>query len=276
MNKSYFYLEMKIHELVVPYTKKNRRVRVLLPKNYDVDTNERYPVVYIHDGQNVLYSGESFSGHSWKIIPAIKRNPDIAKMIVVAIDNDNENRMNEYAPWKFTNVPFASFGFHLGGKGIEYADFVMNTVKPFIDETYRTKSDKEHTAMIGSSLGANITQFMGLEYFDKIGRLGVFSSANWLNLESFNRYIKKKKLDNSQKIFIQVGTNEGDSTDRDLTYGNIKQSYISVALSYYTQLIDCGVPTGNVSLNVIADGEHSEEEWSKHLPGCLRFLSEEW
>ena len=64
MNKSYFYLVMKTHELEVPYTAKLRRVRVLLPKNYETDTDRSYPVVYFHDGQNVLYSKESFSGYS--------------------------------------------------------------------------------------------------------------------------------------------------------------------------------------------------------------------
>ena len=62
MNKSYFYLEMKTHELVVPYTKQKRRVRVLLPKNYSQDTNKTYPVVYFNDGPNVLYIKESLSG----------------------------------------------------------------------------------------------------------------------------------------------------------------------------------------------------------------------
>ena len=61
MNKSYFYLVMKTHELEVPYTGKLRRVRVLLPKNYETDTDRSYPVVYFHDGQNVLYSKESLS-----------------------------------------------------------------------------------------------------------------------------------------------------------------------------------------------------------------------
>ena len=96
MNRdAYFYLEMKEHELKVPYTGKNRRIRVLLPKGYAQDEHKHYPVVYMNDGQNVFYSGESFSGHSWKVIPAIKRNPDMPKMIIVGIDNDNEGRMNE-------------------------------------------------------------------------------------------------------------------------------------------------------------------------------------
>ena len=105
MNQSYFYLKMKEHKLKVPYTGKERRVRVLLPKDYEKDTDRSYPVVYFHDGQNVFYSKESFIGHSWKIIPAIKRNPDISRMIVVAIDNDGMGRMNEYAAWKFQESP---------------------------------------------------------------------------------------------------------------------------------------------------------------------------
>ena len=105
----------------------------------------------MNDGQNVFYSGESFSGHSWKVIPAIKRNPDMPRMIIVGIDNDNDGRMNEYAPWKFSNAPLLSFGLTLGGLGSEYADFFVKVVKPFIDKTYRTKPEREYTAMIGSS-----------------------------------------------------------------------------------------------------------------------------
>lgn len=138
MNQSYFYLKMKEHKLKVPYTGKERRVRILLPKDYEKDTDRSYPVVYFHDGQNVFNSKESFIGHSWKIIPAIKRNPDISRMIVVAIDNDGMGRMNEYAAWKFQESPIP--GQQFGGKGVEYAEFVMEVVKPFIDETLSYKS----------------------------------------------------------------------------------------------------------------------------------------
>ncbi|MBS6381845.1 MAG: alpha/beta hydrolase, partial [Streptococcus sp.] len=231
MNKSYFYLVMKTHELEVPYTAKLRRVRVLLPKNYETDTDRSYPVVYFHDGQNVLYSKEAFSGYSWKIIPTLKRNPDISRMIVVAIDNDGPNRMNEYSAWKYqeSNIP----GVQFGGKGVEYAEFVMDVVKPFIDKEYRTLSDRQHTAMIGSSLGGNITQFMGLDYKDQIGCLGVFSSANWLHQDAFDRYMDRQKLDSDQRVYIYVGTEEADDTDKTLMAGNIKQAYIDSSLSYY-------------------------------------------
>ncbi|MCQ8267374.1 alpha/beta hydrolase [Streptococcus suis] len=274
MNKSYFYLDMKTHELEVPFTGRNRRVRVLLPKGYAEDTERTYPVVYFHDGQNVLYSKEAFSGHSWKVIPTIKRNPDISKMIVVAIDNDGMERMHEYAAWKYseTSIP----GVQFGGKGTLYAEFVMDVVKPFIDKEYRTKSDKAHTAMIGSSLGGNITQFMGLAYQDQIGCLGVFSSANWLHQDAFDRFIERQKLDPNQRVYIYVGTEEADDTDKTLMAGNIKQAYINSSLTYYRQLIAGGVDLDNIELEVISGAVHNEEAWALYLPDCLRFLSEHW
>lgn len=274
MNKSYFYLDMKTHELEVPFTGRKRRVRVLLPKGYAENMEETYPVVYFHDGQNVLYSKEAFSGHSWKVIPTIKRNPDIAKMIVVAIDNDGMERMHEYAAWKYseTSIP----GVQFGGKGTLYAEFVMDVVKPFIDQEYRTKSDKAHTAMIGSSLGGNITQFIGLAYQDKIGCLGVFSSANWLHQEAFDRYIERQQLDPDQRVYIYVGTEEADDTDQTLMAGNIKQAYIHSSLTYYRQLIAGGVKLDHLMLEVVSGAVHNEEAWAKYLPDCLRFLSEHW
>ena len=274
MNKSYFYLDMKTHELEVPYSKLTRRVRVLLPKNYGEDQDRRYPVVYFHDGQNVLYSKESFSGHSWKVIPAIKRNPDIERMIVVAIDNDGFQRMNEYSAWKYqeSNIP----GVQFGGRGIEYAEFVMEVVKPFIDSNYRTKVDREHTAMIGSSLGGNITQFMGLAYQDQIGCLGVFSSANWLHQDAFDRYIERQTLNPDQRVYIYVGTEEADDTDKTLMAGNIKQAYINSSLSYYHDLIAGGVDLDNIAIEIVSGAIHNEEAWAAYLPDCLRFLGEKW
>ncbi len=265
---------MKTHELAVPYTGQNRRVRVLLPRNYEEDGDRRYPVVYFHDGQNVLYSKEAFSGHSWKVIPTIKRNPDIAKMIIVAIDNDGFNRMNEYSAWKYqeSNIP----GMQFGGKGVEYAEFVMEVVKPFIDSQYRTFADKQHTAMIGSSLGGNITQFMGLAYQEQIGCLGVFSSANWLHQDAFDRYVERIELDKEQRVYIYVGTEEADDTDKTLMAGNIKQAYINSSLSYSRNLIQKGLPIGQIKLEIISGAIHNEEAWAAYLPDCFRFLSVQW
>jgi predicted alpha/beta superfamily hydrolase len=257
------------------YKAEKRRVRVLLPKNYEIDVDENYPVVYMHDGQNVFFSSESYSGYSWKVIPAIKQNPDLPKMIVVGIDNGGQDRINEYTPWKITESPLPE-DIDLGGKGVEFAEFVMTVVKPFIEQHYRTKSDKHHTVMIGSSLGGNITSFMGIEYKNQIGGLGIFSLANWITSKAFDSYMARKELDSEQRVYIQVGTQEGDDTDRQLMYGNMKQAYIDCSLTYYKQLLKGSVPIDNICLNIFADEEHDEKAWAKHLPECLRFLSEKW
>ncbi|MFD1415566.1 alpha/beta hydrolase [Oceanobacillus jeddahense] len=275
MRQSYFYLKLETHELPMAYKNEKRRVRVLLPKDYGKEKNRYYPVVYMHDGQNVFYSSEAFSGYSWKVIPAIKRNPDLPKMIVVGIDNGEQDRINEYTPWKITESPLPE-DIELGGRGAEFAEFIMTVVKPFIDEHYRTKPDKYHTAMIGSSLGGNISAFMGIEYKDQIGGLGIFSLANWITNKSFDHYMERETLDPEQRVYIQVGTEEGDDADRQLMYGNMKQAYIDCSLKYYKQLIKKGIPVDHIDLNIFSDEEHNEEAWSKHLPECFRFLGANW
>ncbi|GAA0345939.1 alpha/beta hydrolase [Oceanobacillus oncorhynchi subsp. oncorhynchi] len=275
MRQSYFYLKLESHELPMAYKKENRRVRVLLPKDYGKEKDRHYPVVYMHDGQNVFYSSEAYSGYSWKVIPAIKRNPDLPKMIIVGIDNGERDRINEYTPWKITESPLPE-DIELGGRGAEFAEFIMTVVKPFIDEHYRTKPDKRHTAMIGSSLGGNISAFMGIEYKDQIGGLGIFSLANWITNKAFDHYMERGTLDPEQRVYIQVGTEEGDDADRQLMYGNMKQAYIDCSLKYYKQLIKGGISIDHIDLNIFSDEEHNEEAWSKHLPECFRFLGANW
>ncbi|CEI83394.1 esterase [Oceanobacillus oncorhynchi subsp. incaldanensis] len=275
MRQSYFYLKLESHELPMAYKKENRRVRVLLPKDYGKEKDRHYPVVYMHDGQNVFYSSEAYSGYSWKVIPAIKRNPDLPKMIIVGIDNGERDRINEYTPWKITESPLPE-DIELGGRGAEFAEFIMTVVKPFIDEHYRTKPDKYHTAMIGSSLGGNISAFMGIEYKDQIGGLGIFSLANWITNKAFDHYMERETLDPEQRVYVQVGTEEGDDADRQLMYGNMKQAYIDCSLKYYKQLVKGGIPIDHIDLNIFSDEEHNEEAWSKHLPECFRFLGANW
>lgn len=274
MDPSYYYLEMKEHYLNVPYYGSKRRIRVLLPRDYH-ESDDRYPVVYMHDGQNVFHSSEAFSGHSWKIIPTLKRNPDLPPMIIVAIDNSGTDRVDEYTPWSITNDAVPE-GTSSGGLGKDYAKFVMEKVKPFIDEHYRTKSQAKYTAMAGSSLGGNITAFMGIEYKDEIGGLGVFSLANWITQPQFDRYIARHELKPHQRVYIQVGTKEGDATDRPFMQGSMRQGYIDTTLKYHHDLLAYGLPLENVSLNIITGDTHTESAWARQIPECLRFLSEEW
>lgn len=266
-------LRLDEHMLTVPYLDEDRRIRVLLPSDYSDET--AYPVVYFHDGQNVYFDDESYSGVSWGIIPTIQDNAELPKMIIVAIDNDKEKRINEYTPWKISNSPFPDDNLS-GGKGYDYASFVMDVVKPFVDNTYHTKTDAKHTAMIGSSLGGTITSFMGIEYQDQINRLGVFSLANWIFKDDFVGYLAKNQVDTNQLVYIQVGAQEGDDTDAQYIEGDLKQTYIDVSLDYAKSLLLKGYPVENIDLNIYADDKHTEAAWAKNLSKAMRFLTQGW
>ena len=117
---------------------------------------------------------------------------------------------------------------------------------------------------------------MGVEYKDQIGRIGIFSLANWITKTAFNKYLSENELDPEQRVYIQVGTQEGDDTDRKLMYGNMKQAYIDCSVNYAKNLITKGIPIENIDLNIFADEKHTEEAWARHLPEALRFLTTGW
>lgn len=269
-----YYLEMKEHYLTVPYYKTKRRIRVLLPKDYDKEDWASYPVLYMHDGQNIFYSKEAFSGYSWKIIPTIKQHKELPKLIVVGIDNAEDNRLNEYAPW-MTDVGTTPETASQGGDGMAYGEWVVNTVKPFIDSHYRTKTEAKHTLLAGSSMGGIITAYMGAAYPHLFGRLGVFSLASWFSERDFLRYLKHHPLSPDSKVFIQVGTKEGDEVDETFA-PNMNQAYIDCTLHYYQSLIKGGLPLEQINLNIMANEIHHEKHWADHFLDFLHFaLSED-
>lgn len=263
------YLKMEEHYLYVPYYDEERRIRVLLPKDYDKEDWACYPVLYMHDGQNVFYSKESFSGYSWKVIPTIKFHKELPKVIVVGIDNNAENRLNEYAPW-ITDVGTTPETINVGGDGMAYGEWVVNIVKPFIDNTYRTKTDPEHTLLAGSSMGGIITAYMGAAYPHIFGNLGVFSLASWFSERDFLRFCDHHPLLKNNKVYIQVGTIEGDATD-ELFTTNMNQRYIDCSCHYYQSLIKTGTPLENISLKIMANEFHHEKFWAAHFLEFLQF-----
>ncbi|EHJ51536.1 alpha/beta hydrolase [Streptococcus macacae] len=264
-----YYLEMTEHYFDVPYYDEKRRIRVLLPKDYDKEDWAHYPVLYMHDGQNVFYSKESFSGYSWKIIPTIKNHKELPKLIVVGIDNAGDNRLNEYAPW-MTDVGTTPETASVGGDGMAYGKWLVHSIKPFIDQTYRTKPEAEHTLLAGSSMGGIITAYMGAAYPHVFGNLGVFSLASWFSERDFLRFINHHPLDKDSKVFIQVGTKEGDDVDEAFS-PNMNQAYIDCTLHYYQTLLHTGLPMENIDLHIMANEIHHEKYWADHFIDFLRF-----
>ena len=151
-----------------------RSILVWLPPQYQTDSAARYPVLYLHDGQNCFDAATSFAGE-WRadetageLIAAGK----IAPIIMVAVANaGSAESMN-------TRRTRDASQDH-GGKGELYAKFLIEELKPFIDSNYRTLSDRAHTAVAGSSLGGLISLYMGYKHGDVFSMCGVISPSLW-------------------------------------------------------------------------------------------------
>ena len=153
-----------INDFYIPQLKTKRRVWIYLPSEYE-NSQKHYPVLYMHDGQSLFDDSLSYDG-SWHV------DKKTTGIIIVAVDNAGKNRMREYNPWE-----------DMGGRGLLYADFIVHTLKPYIDNNFRTMPQREHTGIIGSSMGAYISTYIALKNQDVFSKIGLLSPVYWLYTE---------------------------------------------------------------------------------------------
>src|SRR5215510_10625483 len=157
----------------------NRRdVLVYLPPGYSRFSRTRYPVLYLHDGQNVFDAATAFAGVEWGVDETAQRlihRKMIEPLIIVAVANIGEERVHEYAPTPAIIEPRK----HSRGLACIYGQFLIEELKPFIDRKYRTKPEAEFTGLGGSSLGGLATLAIGVIFSDTFRRLMVMSPSVW-------------------------------------------------------------------------------------------------
>jgi predicted alpha/beta superfamily hydrolase len=183
----------------MPQLNRYRRIWLYLPPDYHA-TDRRFPVLYMHDGQNLFEEWSAF-GEEWQVDETIDEAE--RKCIVVGIDNGGEHRLREY---KLHDD--AEFG---KGEGRPYLDFLTDTLKPFIDTTYRTKSGREHTWIAGSSMGGLISYYAALLHPEVFGKAGIFSPSFWLQQDIGDQtqaLAPRSRL--SQQLYFYAGEREGE------------------------------------------------------------------
>lgn len=241
---------------------KNRReIAVYLPPQYESETSRRFPVLYMHDGQNCFNEATSFAGE-WQADETAQRlieAGEIPPIIIVAVANAGEDRMAEYTPTADERHPE-------GGKGAAYAKFLMSEVKPFIDKTYRTLPDKPNTGVCGSSLGGLISLYIASEYPDEIGLCGSVSPSLWWDDRQMIRSIQSdSNWTKSCRIWLDMGTAEAVEKKGD---GPVAGSRALSAV-----LIGAGrKPERDFKYMEVRGGEHNEPAWAKRFDKILKFL----
>lgn len=226
----------------IPQLNRYRRVWVYLPKNYRQASCKKYPVLYMHDGQNVFDEATSYSGE-WGVDEFL--DSVNSKLIVVAIDHGNNKRLNEYNPYDSKR-----FG---AGEGKQYATFIVETLKPFIDKKYNTKRERKFTYTAGSSMGGLISTYLLAKYSHVFGGAGIFSPAYWVAGDSI--YTSLQPLQKS-KIYFYAGYEESDEMVPDM---------LKAFKILETQ-------NNQIRVSIKSNATHSEVAWRKEFSGFYYWL----
>ena len=224
----------------IPQLGRTRRIWIYLPAGY-FTTRQRYPVLYMQDGQNLFDAQTSYAGE-WgvdEIMDAMQ-----AACIVVGIDNGGVKRMTEYNP---NDHPQQG-----KGEGKAYLEFIVKTLKPVIDKRYRTRKTKSSTSIAGSSMGGLISFYAGLYYPSVFGSVGVLSPSFWIapQVKTQLAQLSKKKYA-GQRYFFYAGGGESAAMVSDMLQ-------VAELMKTYTK--------ATIKTSVSERGQHNEQTWGAVFP----------
>ena len=223
----------------MPQLGRNRTVWVYLPDDYTT-TGKPYPVIYMHDGQNIFYDHLTAYGTAWhvdKTMDEIYRQTGMSA-IIVGVECCDEVRLTEYSPWK-TNLPMRDVPkTNRGGQGAEYAEFFATTLKAEIDGRYNTDPSRHATAVIGSSMGGLISLYIGLKYQHLYKTMGLFSTFTPFNFGAVDKFLRQTPQTLPQYALVYCGGKEGLSVpDKMMEKASIKLYYQLSKRNVATELL---------------------------------------
>lgn len=246
------------HRFPSRYLSTPRDLIVYLPPGYD-QCRDRFPIVYLQDGQNLFDSATAFAGQEWRADQTADRLIQAGRvepLIIAGIYNTGVRRVSEYTP---TRDP----GSRKGGKAQRYAQMLANDVKPFIERQYRVRKGAQHCGAGGSSLGALVSLSAGLHYPGVFGKLAIMSPSVWWDQRSVLSMVAQYKAEARARIWLDTGTAEGTRPDM----------VVHDARLLRDALIDRGWRPG-VNLEYVEDhgAGHNEAAWSQRFARVLEYL----
>jgi predicted alpha/beta superfamily hydrolase len=240
-----------MRDVLSPQLRNYRDLLVALPPGYS-ETGAAHPVIYMQDGQNLFDAATSYAG-DWGLVSAFQESDAGGTApILVGIPNMGRRRRYEYGP--FRDI------IHGGGGGDRYLAFVAETVKPLVDASFRTRPERSHTVIAGSSLGGLISLYGLYRYADVFGAAGVLSPALWFADGAILRFVGELADLSVGRMYLDVGTEEGEDALHDVR-------------RLRTILIAAGHAEGR-DLSYVEDlgGEHDEAAWGRRFRAALPFL----
>ncbi|MCF6132950.1 alpha/beta hydrolase [Flavobacterium wongokense] len=240
--------QVSTFSIEAPQLKSSKKIWVYLPKGYST-SSKRYPVIYMHDAQNLFDAKTSYVGE-WNVDETL--DSINAKVIVIGIEHGGDKRIEELTPFRHEK-----YG---GGKADDYLDFIVNTLKPKVDATYRTKTDAKNTAIFGSSLGGLVSFYAAIKYPTVFGKVGCFSPSFWFGRNDMNELLAKTK-DFDAKVYFLCGDNEGD--------GDVIPDMRNVEHWVNTKRCPCKKLNKEV---IVKGGQHNEKLWRESFKKAYLWL----
>lgn len=241
-------------EFPMPQLGRTRQVWVYVPQDYYVSTDS-FPVLYMHDGQNLFDEITTPFGTEWAVDEAMVAREDsgFRKLIVVGIDNGGLSRLDEYSPW--VNPQYG------GGEGSEYMTWLVNDLKPYIDGYFRTRRTRENTGLMGSSLGGLISHYGGLQYQNVFSKIGIFSPSYW--------------FDDSCYVHARLRGHQAPMRIYQCAGGQESPSMLPNMYAMHDSLLAHGFSPGELRTITKADGEHGEWFWAREFAAAVKWLFQE-
>jgi predicted alpha/beta superfamily hydrolase len=237
-----------------------RDILVWLPPGYDADSTRSYPVLYFHDGNNVLDAATSFKGIEWGVDEAAERmirSGGVRPFVVVAVYN-TPDRVAEYTP-----VADAQQG---GGRAHDYERFLLDELVPFVDRTYRTLPGPQNRGLAGSSLGAIVSLHVALRCPERFGLVGCVSPAAWWGSRDIVKRAATQGRGAPLRIWLDIGTEEG-------TESAGRKRWLEDARALRDALVSRGYREGgNLHYEEIEGAVHDEGAWAARVDRMLSFL----
>lgn len=236
---------------VIPGLGRERTVRIYLPPGYESGA-QRYPVLYMHDGQNLFDEATAYVGKEWGVdetLNTLAKSRGL-RIIVVGIDNGGSDRIRELNAWD--NPQYGR------GEGEQYMAFVVDVLKPWVDRHYRTRPDRRHTAIMGSSMGGLISSYAISRYPAVFGAAGIFSPAYWLAPQVFADTAAHPPP-RTTRVYFYAGGSENDTMVPDL------KRMVAV-------LRRAGLPPRNLAVEIDPVGRHDEDAWRAEFARAVVWL----
>lgn len=240
------------------YLPDKRDVIVYLPPDYSRHPERKYPVLYLHDGQNLFDGQTSFiQGHTWQVreqADAAIEAGEIEPLVIVGIYNTGDRRLAEY-----THERNGQMG---GGEAEAYGLLLTQEMMPWIAAQYRVRTDREATGLGGSSLGGLVSLFLGLRHPERFGKLALLSPSVWWNHKSILGYLNERapEIQDRPQMWLDAGDREGPpaAQDTELLARLLKAN---------------GWHSGKtLHFEIVRGGTHDEASWAQRVRPMLRFL----